>query len=352
MFRRLLLIVTVVSLIAAPAHAQLVVIDPANLVQTTLIAYRMQQHYAELRAQYLTILRMAPRPGQHGPLPDSHDPDHGARPEPLGLRQAVDSGPEQRRRDGRRVSLDDAAAAPADQLFRRTLTAAPGGLERQYATIEITDSVAMMGGHQVALARGYHGRLQDAVQSLESDVLNGLTRYHEMTAVLDKIAAGELLARRQDMLSNQLLSHALEQLLARGKRLRDTEAADHQHAARDLARCARRQRSVRRRHGRRAQDVASALRRTVSRKEATMRRLLLFTIVVVVVARPLNAQMAVYDPANTARNAITATIKEYLLETQREQHAKLRRMAQTAERLCRSATIRRARSAAVAYAWR
>jgi hypothetical protein len=81
-------------------------------------------------------------------------------------------------------------------------------MERQYATIEITDSVAMMGGHQVGLARGYHGRLQDAVESLESDVLNGLTRYHEMTAVLDKISAGELLARRQDMLSNQLLSHA------------------------------------------------------------------------------------------------------------------------------------------------
>ena len=37
------------------------------------------------------------------------------------------------------------------------------------------------------------------------------------------------------MLSNQLLSHALEQLLARGKRLRDTEASHHQHAARDLA---------------------------------------------------------------------------------------------------------------------
>ena len=34
----------------------------------------------------------------------------------------------------------------------------------------------MMGGHQVALARGYHGRLQNAVQSLESDVLNGASR--------------------------------------------------------------------------------------------------------------------------------------------------------------------------------
>jgi hypothetical protein len=46
-----------------------------------------------------------------------------------------------------------------------------------------------------------------------------------MTAVLDKISAGELIARRQDMAGNQLLSHALEQLLARSKRERDTEAA-------------------------------------------------------------------------------------------------------------------------------
>ena len=47
MFRKLLLFVAMASLIAAPAHAQLVVLDPGNLVQTTLIAYRMQQHYAD-----------------------------------------------------------------------------------------------------------------------------------------------------------------------------------------------------------------------------------------------------------------------------------------------------------------
>ena len=39
-------------------------------------------------------------------------------------------------------------------------------------------------------------------------------------------AAGELLGRRQDMATNQLLSHALEQLLIRSKRERDTEAAN------------------------------------------------------------------------------------------------------------------------------
>ena len=107
----------------------------------------------------------------------------------------------------------------------RLTAAARRTLERQYATIEITDSVAMMGGHQVGALRGYHGQLQRAVQDLEGDVLNGLERYHEMTAILDKVAAAELLGRRQDMAANQLLSHGLEQMLARSKRLRDTEAS-------------------------------------------------------------------------------------------------------------------------------
>ena len=60
---------------------------------------------------------------------------------------------------------------------------------------------------------------------MQDDVLNSSSDYHQMTAVLDKISAGELLARRQDMAANQLLSHALEQLLARTKRERDTDAA-------------------------------------------------------------------------------------------------------------------------------
>ena len=55
MFRRVLVLATALCTIAAPVHAQFVVIDPANLVQTTLIAYRVQQHYTELRAQYLTV---------------------------------------------------------------------------------------------------------------------------------------------------------------------------------------------------------------------------------------------------------------------------------------------------------
>src|SRR5260370_13949349 len=82
----------------------------------------------------------------------------------------------------------------------------------------------MMGGHQVALLRAYHRQLQQAVERLQDDVLSGASDYHQLTAVLDKISAAELLGRRQDMAANQLLSHALEQLLARNKRERDTEA--------------------------------------------------------------------------------------------------------------------------------
>jgi hypothetical protein len=213
------------AFVAGPAQAQLVVIDPANLAQTILIARRMQQHYEELRAQYLTVLRMAQRLGnlegyRIPTIPITrHDPgrwEYG-RAWIQGLNSGDATGA---------AYLSTALPLLRPSVMPSRLSArARQALERQYATIEITDSVAMMGGHQVALARGYHGQLQEAVQALEADVLNGLSRYHEMTAILDKIAAGELLARRQDMLSNQLLSHALEQLLARSKRLRDTEAS-------------------------------------------------------------------------------------------------------------------------------
>ena len=60
-----------------------------------------------------------------------------------------------------------APAASAIARLAQLPLAARQAFERRYATVEITDSVAMMGGHQVALVRGYHGRLQQAVQELE-----------------------------------------------------------------------------------------------------------------------------------------------------------------------------------------
>ncbi len=208
----------------APAHAQIPVFDSANLAQAVLIAQRAQRHYEELQAQYHTILRMSQglgfMEGYRIPTIAATQHDLGRWHYARAWLQGLNSGdPTGAAYWATTLPLERPSALPATlgAVARRTL-------ERQYATVELTDSVAMMGGHQVGALRGYHGRLQRAVEDLEGDVLNGLLRYHEMTAILDKIAAGELLGRRQDIATNQLLSHALEQLLARSKRLRDAEA--------------------------------------------------------------------------------------------------------------------------------
>jgi len=210
---------------ATSAHAQWTVFDPSNYAQTVLITQRTQQQYEELLAQYRTILRMAEGLGSLDAyrIPSIAATRHDIARWPYGRSwlQGLNSGdPTGAAYWATTLPLDPPSAFPA-----RLTAAARRMLERQYATIEITDSVASMGGHQVGALRGYDAQLQRAVQDLEGDVLNGLERYHEMTAILDKVAAAELLGRRQDMAANQLLSHALEQMLARSKRLRDTEAA-------------------------------------------------------------------------------------------------------------------------------
>jgi hypothetical protein len=53
------LVVLLIIAVAAPARAQLAVIDPANLVQTILTAERTLSEYETLVSQYQTIVRMA-----------------------------------------------------------------------------------------------------------------------------------------------------------------------------------------------------------------------------------------------------------------------------------------------------
>ena len=227
MFRRTLIGLTLVLTTASTARAQLVVIDPANLYQTILIAERTWDHYQELRRQYETIQKMSRGLGnmQGYRVPTipitTHDPSRWEYGRPW--IQALNSG------DARGTAYYE-TALPLQRPRQADLSRLPAAARRmfqsQYATMEITDSVALTGAHQVALVRNYSGKLQDATQELENDLVSTQSGTHELTAVLDKIAAGELLGRRQDTAANQLLSHALEQLLARSKRLRDTEAGN------------------------------------------------------------------------------------------------------------------------------
>ena len=221
---RITTLAIVLTLLSTPARAQLVVHDPGNFTQAILIAERTLREYQVLWEQYQTILRMAQGLGnmERYRIPTIATTFHDTgrweygRPWIEGLNSGDATGA---------AYWDTARRVERPGLTLHQLPArARQAIEKAYATIEITDSVAQMGGHQVALVRGYSGRTQHAITALEGDVLNTLAGYHEMTTILDKVAAGELIGRRQDMATNQLLSHALEQLLARGKRLRDTEA--------------------------------------------------------------------------------------------------------------------------------
>src|SRR5512140_1841270 len=59
MARRIAFALLVLAVSAGRAQAQWVVIDPANLVQTILIAERTAQHYDQLVRQFQVIQRMA-----------------------------------------------------------------------------------------------------------------------------------------------------------------------------------------------------------------------------------------------------------------------------------------------------
>ena len=224
MYRYIPLSLLLVAIVVAPARAQWAVIDPANLVQTVAIAERTWRHYDELRRQYETVRRMAARLGDMGRF--------GVPELPIGMH---DPGRWEYGRtwlDALNVGDITGAAyasvtlpldAPNGGLGRLT-PAARRAFERRYSTVEVADAVTRMGGHQVAMIRNYYERVQRALEALEGHVLSARPESHEMTAILDEIAASELIARRQDTATNQLLSHAVEQLLSRGKRQRDTEA--------------------------------------------------------------------------------------------------------------------------------
>jgi len=222
--RKFLAVALAALLVATPASAQFAVIDNANLAQAILIVQRTQRHLEQLRLQYITIMRMARGLGamdryRTPPIAlTGHNPGqflYGA-PWIAGLNGGDPMGTAYWS-----TALPLERPGPASRLTG----AARRAFERQYGNVEIADTVAIMGGHQIGITRTYADQLQRAVQALEADVLSPTSSYHEMTAILDKIAAGELLGRRQDMTANQLLSHALEQLLARSKRLRDNEAS-------------------------------------------------------------------------------------------------------------------------------
>jgi len=173
MSRGVLFSLLIVGLAVAPLRAQLVVHDPGNLAQAIVIAERTLQQYDELRREYEVIQRMAQGLGNldNYRIPaigiTGHDPSRWEYGSPW--IQALNGG------DARGTAYLQTAVPlgrPRIADLNRLSPAARRSFQSQYATMEITDSVAMIGAHQVALVRNYFGTLQEAVQGLESDILN------------------------------------------------------------------------------------------------------------------------------------------------------------------------------------
>jgi hypothetical protein len=218
--------VLAIAVLLAPAlaAAQVPVIDALNLVETARTAYNTYETYRKLVEQYELLVRMARRASGMARYrtPDVpvvfHNPSRYAAG--AALLRALNAGdPTGQTYDG----VIRVGVRPESVLS--TLTAsARRDVERAFATIDISDSVATMASHQVGHVRGYTSATTAAIRTLEGDTLGGSDNEHYQTAILDRINAAQVIARRQDASTNQLVSHLLEQTLVQTKRERDTEA--------------------------------------------------------------------------------------------------------------------------------
>jgi hypothetical protein len=222
--RYLLAVLVCVLLIGGRLQAQVAVFDPANLIQTVLTATRTLNEYRVLVEQYRVIVEMATK--MSGDLSRYRTPPftasrHDAARYQYGgpLLEALNSGDARgaifERVLGTLPELGPAVSQlPADA--RRAVTG-------QQAALEIANSILQRAIHQRALVGGFSGELNAAIQALENDITNPRTAYHYLTARLDLLTAGELIARRQQTAENQVTSHTLELLLDQSRRKRDTE---------------------------------------------------------------------------------------------------------------------------------
>jgi hypothetical protein len=118
-----------------------------------------------------------------------------------------------------RVLPDDALAVLAG-ADRRTAEA----IRAQLATLDLADSSIIIGTDQTGHLR-YNGRQEhEAIDDLQSDVINP-SEEQSAAAVLDKISGAGLIRSRQQQARIQFLAAIVEQLLVDNKRSRDTEAA-------------------------------------------------------------------------------------------------------------------------------
>jgi hypothetical protein len=217
-------LVALMLLVPAVARAQVPVIDALNLVETARTAYNTYQTYRKLVEQYELLVRMARRAAgmSRYRTPDVpvvfHDPGRYVAGAPF--IRALNSG------DPSGQGFDSVTRTPLrpEAVLSGLSAAARRDVERAFSTIDISDSVGALASNQIGHVRGFASSTTGAIRVLENDTLGGSDNEHYQTAILDRINAAQVIARRQDTSTNQLISHLVEQSLVQTKRERDTEA--------------------------------------------------------------------------------------------------------------------------------
>jgi hypothetical protein len=166
MARTLAAVILGLLVLADGASAQLAVIDPSNLQQTVLIAQRTQRQLEELQAEFRTILRMSRGLGDLDRYRTptiagaSHNPMRW--PYAAAWLQGLNAGDP----TGAAYASTIVPLRPIESLPHNMSAAAQRTLSNQIASMELSDSVAMMAGHQIGAIRQYNGVLQKGVDSL------------------------------------------------------------------------------------------------------------------------------------------------------------------------------------------
>lgn len=217
--KKLLLLFVLVPL---PAQAQIPVTDVTALVRLIQIVAQSRTEYTLLTEGYNTVQMMRrglPTLGQFR-LPGIPIGSHNISLYPFGaeILQGMNIGGDPYGNGWYRSSQVLLAAAP---FLARLPPEVQAIVRASLATVQLTDSTAIMGANTVGETRVYHQMLQEKIDALQNEVVNSPS---EITANIDKLAIAGTIRSRQEMASSQLQSNMVEMLIAKEKQARDAEA--------------------------------------------------------------------------------------------------------------------------------
>lgn len=220
--RRLSVVFVIVSLLTAgTAHAQLAVIDPAQIAELVRIVFKVEETIRKLEEMQTTLSRM--RTGLPGlsryrlrgvPIGSYNTARY---PYAADILAGMNTGNDP---DGNGWQRTVQRLQPPLAVFGNLSPEAWQTLAAAYATVEIEDSTAVMGQWTAGQTRTYSGQLQTRIDRLQDDVINGVS---EPTALLDKLAVAGSIRSRQQMAATQLQSAVVDQMIAQAKARRDAE---------------------------------------------------------------------------------------------------------------------------------